>query len=264
MTKPQTALITGASSGIGEELATCFALDGYRLILVARTTARLAALADALRQRYGVSVTTISQDLAVPKAADELVAALQREGLAVDVLVNNAGFATHGAFAESALSEQLEMIQLNVLTLTHLTRLLLPAMLERHHGRILNVASTAAFQPGPLMAVYYATKAYVLSFSEALAEEVRGTGVSVTALCPELTKTGFQRRAGLQGVRMVRGSMMDAATVARIGYRGLLQGKRVVIPGWSNKLMALVTRWSPRTLVIRTIRWLQERRRPAP
>jgi len=254
MTKSQTVLITGASGGIGEELAKCFAQDGYRLILVARTTERLVALADTLQQRYGVSVKTISQDLAAPMAADELAAALQRESLAVDVLVNNAGFAIHGFFAESSLSEQLEMIQLNVLTLTHLTRLLLPAMLERQQGRILNVASTAAFQPGPLMAVYYATKAYVLSFSEALAEEVRGTGVSVTALCPGLTKTGFQRRAGLQGVRMVRGSMMDAATVARIGYRGLLRGKRVVIPGWSNKLMALAARWSPRILVIREFR----------
>ena len=152
------------------------------------------------------------------------------------------------------------MIQVNVSALTHLTDLLLPGMLARRRGRVLNVASTAAFQPGPLMAVYYATKAYVLSFSEALANETSGSGVTVTAFCPGPTATGFQKRAGLEGTQLFRGGVMDAAAVARIGYEGMMRGARIVIPGWRNRLLAQLVRFAPRRMVIQAVRSLQERR----
>jgi short-subunit dehydrogenase len=177
------------------------------------------------------------------------------------VLVNNAGFATYGAFAETALEPELAELQLNVVTLTELAKRLLPGMLERRWGRILNVASTAAFQPGPLMAVYYATKAYVLSFSEALAEELRDSGVSVTALCPGPTASGFQQRAAMEDSKLVAGrKLMDAATVARAGYAAMMAGQRVVIPGLGNRLLAQSYRVSPRRLLTHVVRRMQERR----
>jgi short-subunit dehydrogenase len=181
-------------------------------------------------------------------------------GLRVDILVNNAGSGLGGAFAETDLATELRMINLNVTALTHLTKLFLPGMLERGAGRILNVASTAAFVPGPFMAVYYATKAYVLSFSEALAEELTGTGVTVTALCPGPTATGFQSAARIEGARLFRmPGVSDAATVARLGFSGLMRGKRIVIPGLLNKLLPQIVRVSPRRLVTLVSRFLQER-----
>src|SRR5919201_510439 len=197
--RQKTALITGASSGIGYELTQLFARDGYDLVLLARSQARLAQVADDLQHRYGVAVRVLAYDLAQPTAPTQIVAQLQQEDLAIEALVNNAGFATYGPFVATDLATELEMIQVNVVALTQLTKLLLPGMLQRRSGRILNVASTAAFQPGPLTAVYSATKAYVLSFSEALANEVRGSGVRVTALCPGPTRSGFQRRAPTGG-----------------------------------------------------------------
>ena len=257
----RTALITGASSGIGLELATCFARDGYDLVLVARNAAALEALAGELRQAFGVSVITLPKDLSLRDTPTELVEHLTRSSVAVDVLVNNAGFGTHGAFAEADLTEQLEMMQVNMAALTHLTRLCLPGMLARRRGKILHVASTAAFQPGPLMAVYYATKAYVLSFSEALANELRGSGVTVTVLCPGPTQTNFQQRAGVAHIRVMSRRVMDARTVAEAGYRGLMRGKLLVIPGWRNRLLINAVRWLPRQLVTGAVRRLQEQQR---
>jgi hypothetical protein len=253
----QTALITGASGGIGLELARCFAAGGYDLVLVARNAGRLEELAGELR-RQGATARVLAKDLAAPAAPEEVCRELAAAGVAVDVLVNNAGFGTFGPFVETPLGQELEELQLNVVTLTHLTKKLLPAMVGKRRGGVLNVASTAAFQPGPLMAVYYATKAYVVSFSEALAEELRGTGVTVTALCPGPTATGFQQRSGMVISKLL--PVADAAAVARDGYEGFRAGKRIVIPGLLNKVGVQSLRVSPRALVTRLVRKMQEGR----
>jgi uncharacterized protein len=255
----KTALITGASSGIGYEFTRLFAKNGYDLVLAARSEKQLMQLAHDLKEKFGVSVKVIVKDLSQASAPEEIFTELQQEGVTIDVLVNNAGFATYGMFAEIDLAAELQEMQLNMVTLTHLTKLFLPDMLKRRRGKILNVASTAAFQPGPLMAVYYATKAYVLSFSEALANELRGTGVSVTTLCPGPTESGFQKRASIEESRLVSGKkIMDAARVARAGYRALMAGKTVVIPGLRNKILAEAVRFSPRKMVTQVSRNMLE------
>jgi uncharacterized protein len=255
------ALVTGASSGIGKELAQLLAAGGHDLVLVARTQAALQALAQALGAQHGITCHALAADLSEPQGAAGLLAALQGAGLSqVDVLVNNAGYASYGPFAETEAEVQLRMIQLNVTALTALTRALLPGMLARRRGRVLNVASTAAFQPAPLMAVYYATKAYVLSFSEALADETRGTGVSITCLCPGPTQTGFQARAQMGESKLVKGKrIMDSRSVARAGYQGLLAGRPLVIPGLKNKVLAQSVRLLPRRTVTTLVRNAQER-----
>jgi short-subunit dehydrogenase len=259
-TNRKTALITGASSGIGLDFAHLFAESGHDVVLVARGEEKLKALAGELAGKHGVRAVALPADLADPAAPGKLVAALKAQGLTVDVLVNNAGFASYGAFAEADPDNELRMIQVNVTTLTALTRLLLPDMLARKEGRVLNVASTAAFQPGPLMAVYYATKAYVLSLSEALANELEGTGVTVTCLCPGPTKTGFQERARMEESKLVKGKdIMDSRTVARAGYEAMRRGQPVVIPGFMNKMLATSVRFLPRTAVTRIVRNTQER-----
>ena len=253
MGRRQTALVTGASYGIGYELARLLAADGYDLVLVARGEERLARAAAELGGR------ALALDLARADAPRELSERLRADGTSVDVLVNNAGFGNFGMFAETDLAQELEMLQLNVVALTHLTKLFLPPMLERRSGRILNVASTAGFQPGPLMAVYFASKAYVISFSEALAEELRGTGVRLTVLCPGSTKTGFQKRAYAgDAERAARGGEMDAREVALAGYRGLSAGRTLVVPGLKNRLMAGAVRLAPRGLTTRLVRKMQE------
>jgi uncharacterized protein len=256
-----TALITGASSGIGLELAKLFARDGYDLVLVARRREKLATLGEELGRRHGIRSRAIAADLADPAAPAEVVRQLAAVPVAVDVLVNNAGFGELGPFANIDLETERRMIQVNITALTDLTKLLLPAMLERRRGRILNVASTAGFAPGPLMAVYYATKAYVISLSEALAEELRGSGVSVTVLCPGPTLTEFQAVAHMETTRLFRlpGMVMDAGAVARAGYAGLMRGKRLVVPGLLNKVLPLVIRFSPRSVVVRVARLFQEK-----
>jgi len=256
---PKTALVTGASAGIGYELSRVFAREGYRLVLVARSEGRLREVAEELQGANGATVKVVAKDLCLPSAPDELFAELQRDSIAIDVLVNNAGFGTYGPFAQSDLTSQLDMIKLNVLSLTHLARLFLPGMIERRTGHIMNVASTAAFQPGPLMAVYYATKAYVLSFSEAISNELEGSGVTVSALCPGPTISEFQKRAQLEGVRLVKGAMMDAATVAEAGYQGMIRNKRLVIPGWKNRFLAFSVGFIPRSVVLRVARKLQSK-----
>lgn len=257
---PPTTLITGASGGIGYELVKLFAQDHHNLVLVARHGPRLAQVADELQRQFEITVRTFALDLTDPAAPQALFAQLQSDGVAIDILVNNAGYGKFGEFADVPLEESLGQVQLNVAALTHLTRLFLGPMLQRRSGRIMNVASTAGFQPGPLMAVYYATKAYVISFSEALANELAGKGITVTCLCPGATETGFAGRAGNDESRLFKKLRpMDAKTVARAGYHGLLKGRTLVIPGFRNWLVAESVRVSPRKLVTAISRWVSER-----
>lgn len=256
--KTQTALITGASGGIGYELAKLFARDHYNLVLIARSSDKLNQVATELQGQYGVTVKTIALDLAESAAPKFLFDQLQREEVVVDVLVNNAGFGGFGEFASMPEEEILGQIHLNITALTYLTRLFLPPMLSRRRGKIMNVASTAAFQPGPLMAVYYATKAYVLHFSEAIANELQGTGVTVTCLCPGPTATEFQKRANIAGIRLTKYGSMDARTVAEDGYRALMAGKPTVISGFRNWLLAQSVRFAPRRMVTAIARKIQE------
>ena len=255
-----TALITGASGGIGYELAKLFARDHYNLMLVARSTEKLNQVAAELQSQFQVTVKTVALDLASPPAAKFLFDQMQREGVAVDVLVNNAGFGSFGEFAGMPEDEILGQIHLNITALTHLTRLFLRPMVARRSGKVMNVASTAAFQPGPLMAVYYATKAYVLSFSEALANEVAGSGVIVSCFCPGATDTGFAKRAGTEDSRLFKKLRpMNAEVVARDGYRGLMVGQTVVISGVQNWLVAESVRFAPRKMVTAISRWVAEK-----
>lgn len=253
----ETALVTGASGGIGEELAKLLASKGCGLVLVARSGDKLRRLAESLRQ---VPVEILPIDLSTATAPGQVQSFLESKKLEIDILINNAGFGTFGPFVESDPETELGQIQLNVTTLTHLTRLLLPPMVKRGKGRILNVASTAAFQPGPMMAVYYATKAYVLSFSEALANELRGTGVTSTCLCPGPTSTGFNERAklGNGGLLSKKSVMMEAAAVARRGYDGMMKGRRLVIPGLLNKVLAHSTRMGTRGLSAGIVRRIMD------
>jgi uncharacterized protein len=256
----KTVLITGASGGIGYELARLFARDHHNLVLVARSGDRLAHHAVDLQTRFGVGVKTIACDLATPPAPQFLLDQLGREGIAIDILINNAGFGAFGPFAEMPEPEVLGQIQLNITALTQLTQLFLPAMIARRSGRIMNVASTAAFQPGPLMAVYYATKAYVLSFSEALANELRGSGVTITCFCPGPTHTGFAKRAGNDKSRLFQQlGATSAEKVALDGYRAVMEGRSLAISGWQNWLAAESVRFAPRKLVTAISRWISER-----
>lgn len=257
----KTALITGASSGIGYELAKLFARDHTNLILVARDEARLKHIAAELEASAGISVMVIPADLSRTVAPAEVYHETLRAEIFVDYLVNNAGFGVGGAFTDTDFQAELDMIQVNVTSLVYLTKIYLQHMRKRGSGGILNVASTAAFQPGPLMAIYYSTKAFVLSFTEAIANELAGTGITVTALCPGPTATDFQRRAKLEHVRLMKSGllpMMTAAEVAEIGYRGFLSGKVIVIPGMINKIGVQSVRISPRSMVRAVTRRLQE------
>jgi short-subunit dehydrogenase len=249
-------LITGASGGIGYELARLFARDHHDLILVARSADKLGQVASEL-QPHGITVKTFALDLAQPMAPRFLFDQLQ--GQAVDVLINNAGFGAFGEFATMREEEILGQIHLNITALTQLTRLFLPAMVARRSGRIMNIASTAGFQPGPLMAVYYATKAYVISFSEAIANELQNTGVTVTCFCPGATHTGFASRAGNDQSRLFKKlGAMQADKVALDGYRALLEGRTLAISGLHNWLVAESTRFGPRKLVTAISRWISE------
>ena len=256
-----TALVTGASGGIGLELARLFAKGGHDLVLVARNEPKMRELAQYLGGMYHGRVEIIPADLTDPDVPDALIGELERRGLVVDVLVNNAGSGMAGPFAAQDLERVMEMIQLNITALTRLTKLILPQMLAAKRGRILNVASTAAFAPGPLMAIYYATKAYVLSFSEAIRNELKGSGVSVTVLCPGPTRTGFAAAAGISSSNLFNTpGVMDAAPVAEAGYRGCMRGKTIVIPGMLNKLLVFSIRLCPRWMVAMITRKLQERK----
>ncbi|HKU68878.1 MAG TPA: SDR family oxidoreductase [Candidatus Baltobacteraceae bacterium] len=252
------ALVTGASGGIGLEFAKLLAQAGYDLALVARSKEKLDGIGADLRERYGIAVRVVACDLARPGAAHDVQAQIAQ----CDVLVNNAGFANNGKFAEIGEAQTLEELQVDILALTQLTRLYLRGMLERNDGKILNVASTAGFLPGPNMAVYYAAKAYVISFSEALAEEVRGTGVTVTVLCPGATATGFQARAAVECTPLFHLPMAKADAVAKAGIDGMMRGKTVVVPGITNKLVAISPKLAPRRLLVKISGKAVERREP--
>ncbi len=255
------ALVTGASGGIGLELARILAREDHDLFLVARSVPELERLATELREQFGVTVEVIRSDLSDLAAVPQLFEAVAQRGAEINVLINNAGFGLAGRFDQTDGGRELEMIQVNIAALTELTKLFLPGMITRGSGRIMNVASTAAFQPGPLMAVYYATKAYVLSFTQAVAEEVRDTGVTLTALCPGPTHTGFANVANMQGTRLFNSPLtMGARGVAEYGYRAMMRGERVAIPGVFNRLGAFATRLAPRRLLTKLARLAQENR----
>lgn len=259
MQKNKTVLITGASNGIGLALARVFARNGYNLVLVARNLEKLKQVKTDLEKEFKVEIRILSKDLAAPNSAQEVFTALQAGQIEIEILVNNAGFAEYGLFSAVPLERHLSEINLNVYTLTALTGLFLPKMIERRSGKILNVASTAAFQPGPLMAVYYATKAFVLSFSESLRNENKNFGIAVTALCPGPTKTGFGDKSDLNKSRLLAyAAPMTAVEVAEAGYAGLLNNKAVVIPGFMNKFLAFGTKVLPRSLVVAISRWTLE------
>lgn len=244
----QTTLITGASSGIGMELARVFAQHGHSLVLIARGVEKLEELARELRSKHNVRAEVIGVDLTQPSAPEQIVKTLTDRNLTVDVLVNNAGFGERGPFAQVDTQRQLDMIQVNITAVAHLTRLLLPGMIQRNAGGILNVASTAAFQGGPNMAMYYATKAFVLSFTEALHEEVAGTKVHVTCLCPGPTQTGFVVAAHMEGSNLFKMGAESAEAVAQVGYTTFQNNKAIAISGFKNKLTAFSTRLAPRAV----------------
>lgn len=255
----QTALITGAASGIGYELAYIFAAHNYNLVLVDRIELKLKEVAIKFQEEFGIFVTTIVKDLSFSTSPQEIFQELQAINIRVDVLVNNAGFGIYGLFHQTDLTAELEMLQVNMVCLTHLTKLFLKDMVKQGYGKILNVSSAAAFQPGPLMAVYFATKAYILSFSEAIANELEGTGVTVTVLCPGSTESAFHERTGMADSKLMKGKrMMDAATVAQIGYAALMKGQTIVIPGVINQILAKSVRFTPRKLVTKIVRNMQE------
>ena len=256
------AIVTGASSGIGRDFAELFAHDGHDLIVVARRRDALEALARELADRYGIGCDPFPADLGRRLERERLAARMRSVDDRIVALVNNAGFGTHGYFHETELERELDMIELNVAALTHLTKLVLPGMLARRVGRIINVSSVAAFQPGPLMAVYYASKAYVQSFSEALAEEVEGTGVTVTAVCPGPTITEFQTSAGIHPQAPSSGAApMTSREVAEAAYRAASLGKRVVVTGFKNKMIVFANRILSRRRMTGLVRRVQERRR---
>ncbi|HEX3855901.1 MAG TPA: SDR family oxidoreductase [Verrucomicrobiae bacterium] len=249
----ETILITGASSGIGLELAKCFAAEQFandngRIILVARNTHALESLAAELRRDWKVEVTVLTADLSLPETPKRIFSELSAQKISVDVLVNNAGFGAHGSFVEMSLPRQLEMLQVNIAALTELTGLFLPGMIQRKRGGILNVGSVAGFLPGPGMAVYYATKAFVLSFTEALAEELLGTGLKVSVLCPGPTESNFGNVARGEKVRQMKTSKMSAEAVAQYGHRAFRNGKVTAIPGVQNKMFVFLNRFAPRWL----------------
>ena len=252
------ALVTGASMGLGAEFARLFASEGYDLVLTARSGERMAMLKKEIENLHGVTAHVLIADLTDPRAPVALHDHVRQAGIEIDVLVNNAGFGMHGKFHESDLQTELDMVQVNIIALMHLTKLFVRDMVARRRGRILNVASTAAFQAGPLQAVYYASKAFVLSFSEAIGNELKGTGVTVTALCPGPTPTGFQERANvgqLKGLRlMMRVSPED---VVRAGYKGMKRGRPVVIAGGLNNVHVFLLRLVPRRLVTNVVRLIQ-------
>jgi len=250
--KDRYALVTGASSGIGYELTKLFARDGKNLIIVSRDKNRLEQVKTEIENKYRIRVKVLPKDLSAPKAPLEIFSELEEEGINVDVLVNDAGFGLFGMFSETDLQKELEMIQVNITSLTHLTKLFLKKMLENKSGRILNVASLLGFLPVPLFAVYSASKSFVLHFSEALANELQGTGVSVTCLCPGRTRTAFW--ANMQNSKTPKANMMDAAKVAEVGYRALKKRKVIAVPGLNDGLLTFLLRIAPRNVITKVMR----------
>lgn len=256
----KTVLITGASSGIGLELAKIHAKKGDNLVLVARSEQKLTELKNELESKHDIKATVIALDLSNPESAYQLFELTEKDNIEVDYLINNAGFGDFEEFSKSDLNKAQQMIDLNISSLTILTKLYLDEMLKRKSGKIMQLASTASFQPGPLMAVYYATKHYVLAFSEAIAEELKGSGVTVTALCPGPTASGFQNAADLGDSKLVKDKKLPtSAEVAKYGYKAMMKGKRVAIHGFQNKLMAFSVRFTPRSWVTALVKKLSEK-----
>jgi short-subunit dehydrogenase len=247
----KTALVTGASAGLGTELAWLFAADGRDLVLVARRRDKLDTLAKEIAKAHGVEATVIAEDLTDPGAPPRIARTVEERGIAVEYLVNNAGFGMTGAVADLDATRQLDMVQVNVTAVVHMTRLFLPGMLARRSGRVLNIGSTAGFLPGPFMAGYYASKAFVISFTEALWLELRGTGVTATVSCPGATATEFAQVAGNAESRLFRMGAMGAGEVALHAYRAMMSGRRLAVPGIKNKLGLQAQRVSPRSLLLR-------------
>ena len=257
----ETVLITGATSGIGLELVKIFAENGNNLILTARSETALQELAEQLQQTHHIDVKYYAKDLSDPDAPFAIYRQLELWHIEPTILVNNAGYGLFGDFVQTELTAETAMIELNIKSLTVLTKLFLQQRYPKNSGRILNVASTAAFQPGPLMAVYYATKAYVLSFSEALSEELSKTNITVTTLCPGPTESNFQRTANMMKSNLFRSGIMTAQSVAVCGYQAMMAGKRIAIPGWKNRFLTQTVRFSPRSLVLKVVRKMQENRK---
>lgn len=256
MLKPRTALITGASAGIGRELARTFAREHYDLILVARSGDKLEELAKSLHQEFLVKATAIACDLSRAAETEKLLNRIESEKILVDALVNNAGFGEYGPFSETNEVREQQMIDLNVSALVRLTKYFVPQMKKRGSGRILQIASTAAFQPGPFMAVYFATKSFVLSFSEAIAEELKGSGVTVTTICPGPTRTLFQDTPGMSGSKLfAERNLPSGQEVAEFAYRAMVKGKKVAIHGVKNRILSFFVPITPRPLVL----WIARR-----
>jgi uncharacterized protein len=257
----KTALITGASNGIGYELAKIHAEKGDNLVLIARTKSKLDELKKELEERHKIEVYTIGKDLSGSSAAREVYDELAQKNITVDYLINNAGFGDFGLFADCDWNRQEQMINLNITALAHLTWLFLPGMIKRKSGKILNLASTASFQPGPTMSVYFASKAFVLSYSEAINNEVREHGITVTALCPGATRSGFQAAASMKDSKLFDGNNFPASReVAEFGYRAMMKGKAVAIHGLKNKIMANSVRLVPRSVVVKVARYMQTKK----
>lgn len=246
-----TALITGASGGLGEEFAKLCAQDGNDLVLVARNKEKLTALGESLAKAYGIRATVIAADLSIAGGVRTIVDELNAKNCSVDILINNAGFGAYGLFAETDFTQEKSLIAVNIAALTELTKALLPPMVQRGSGKILNVASSAAFLPGPLMAVYYASKGYVMQLSVALSVELKGSGVTVTCLCPGPTATGFETHAHMEQSKLFHWGTMDAMTVAEIGYAAMKRGKPLVVSGLRNKVGAFLTRFASRPFAAR-------------
>ncbi|SHF30225.1 hypothetical protein SAMN05444392_11434 [Seinonella peptonophila] len=259
----EKVLITGPTSGIGLELARLFAMNNYELILVGRNRQKLIELQRLWKYEFNSTIHMIEEDLALPDAAKKIIQTVSERGLSIDILVNNAGFGAYGPFTQTSLTKELEMIQVNVIALTSLTKLVSCEMVKQGNGKILNLSSVAGFQPGgPLMAVYYATKAYVLSFSEALANELEEAGVQVSVLCPGPTATRFEKRANLEQSKLFQRNIMTAEEVARIAFREFMRGKRLIVPGTTNRILARSVRFLPRKVVTGMVRRIQEERNP--
>jgi uncharacterized protein len=257
----KTALITGATSGIGYELAYIHAKQGGNLVLVARSREKLEQIKLDLENKQLINVHIIEKDLSLKDSAKDVYDEVIKNNITVDYLINNAGFGVFGFFNENDFVRVEQMINLNITALTQFTRLFLPDMIKRGNGKIMNVASTAAFQPGPTMAVYYASKAYVLSLSEAISNEVKNTGVTITTLCPGPTSSGFQEAASMQESRLVKGrTLATSKQVAEYGYNAMLKGKSVAIYGFLNYLLANSVRFFPRSAVLKIARFIQDKR----
>ncbi len=254
------SVLTGASGGIGYELAKIFAEEGCNLVLVARSEDKLMKIKKQLERQYGILIELIIKDLSVEDAAEDIYNILLRNNVDVDILVNNAGFGDFGDFAHADWNKQYSMIQVNIAALIHMTRLFLKPMVERGYGKILNLSSTAAFQLGPFMSIYYASKAFVLSFSESLSKELDGSGITVTALCPGPTQTGFVDAASLENSKLFKAiKVSNVEDVAIFGYKALMNGKTVAIHGFTNKLLAFGVRLIPRSLVREIMYGLQKK-----